>query len=125
MKNPKIEIARRFLHYQWRYDEGLAQLNRGGSNADSANQVPPDRLGDFHQPSGKQVRNPESGLETLQLAPYLLISCRIEKAKELLIHSKMTVTDISMEVGYNSLSKFISTFKKIVGSLPSDFRTSQ
>lgn len=54
-----------------------------------------------------------------------LISCRIEKAKELLTQSKMTVTDISMEVGYNSLSKFISTFKKIVGSLPSDFRTSQ
>jgi AraC-like DNA-binding protein len=51
-----------------------------------------------------------------------LILCRIEKAKKLLQESKLTVTDIAFEVGYNSLSKFIETFKKIVGSLPSDFR---
>jgi AraC-like DNA-binding protein len=51
-----------------------------------------------------------------------LILRRIEKAKELLKETKMTVTDISMEVGYNSLSKFIGTFKKIEGALPSDFR---
>ena len=52
-----------------------------------------------------------------------LILRRIEKAKELLQNTRMTVTDISMEVGYNSLSKFIATFKKITGSLPSDYRT--
>ena len=52
-----------------------------------------------------------------------LILRRIEKAKVLLKTTKMTVTDISLEVGYNSLSKFIATFKKIAGILPSDFRT--
>jgi AraC-like DNA-binding protein len=47
---------------------------------------------------------------------------RVEKAKQLLKETRMTVTDISMEVGYNSLSKFIAMFKKIEGLLPSDYR---
>ena len=51
-----------------------------------------------------------------------LILRRIEKAKHLLKTTKMTVTDISLEVGYNSLSKFIATFKRIEGLLPSDYR---
>lgn len=51
-----------------------------------------------------------------------LILRRIEKAKSLLIESRLTITDISLEVGYNSLSKFIETFRKIEGILPSDFR---
>lgn len=53
-----------------------------------------------------------------------LILRRMEKAKKLLKETKMTVTDISLEVGYGSLSKFIGTFKKIIGILPSDFRNS-
>lgn len=51
-----------------------------------------------------------------------LILRRVEKAKALLKETKMTVTDISLAVGYNSLSKFIATFKKITGLLPSDYR---
>lgn len=51
-----------------------------------------------------------------------LILSRVSRAKELLLQSRMTITDISMEVGYNSLSKFIDTFRKITGVLPSDFR---
>ncbi len=51
-----------------------------------------------------------------------LILCRIEKAKELLRTTKMTVTDISLEAGYASLSKFIQMFKKTTGTLPSDYR---
>lgn len=47
---------------------------------------------------------------------------RVEKAKKLLKESKLTVTDIALEVGYNSLSKFIATFKRIEGVLPSDYR---
>lgn len=54
-----------------------------------------------------------------------LILRRVEKAKGLLRETKMTVTDIALEVGYNSLSKFIATFKRIEGVLPSDFRASQ
>jgi AraC-like DNA-binding protein len=54
---------------------------------------------------------------------YLILK-RIEKAKHLLKETRMTVTDISFEVGYNSLSKFIAMFKKIEGILPSDYRAS-
>ncbi|MBX9766869.1 MAG: AraC family transcriptional regulator [Bdellovibrionales bacterium] len=52
-----------------------------------------------------------------------IILRRIETAKQLLRESKLTVTDISLEVGYNSLSKFIAMFKKIEGCLPSDYRS--
>lgn len=52
---------------------------------------------------------------------YLILQ-RIEKAKTLLNETRLTITDISLEVGYNSLSKFIETFRKIEGILPSDFR---
>jgi AraC-like DNA-binding protein len=54
-----------------------------------------------------------------------LILRRIEKARRLLRESRMTVTDVALEVGYNSLSKFIAMFKKIEGVLPSDYRSGQ
>jgi AraC-like DNA-binding protein len=47
---------------------------------------------------------------------------RMEKARALLATTGLTITDISLEVGYNSVSKFIDTFKKLEGKLPSDFR---
>lgn len=52
----------------------------------------------------------------------IMVIKKINMAKELLVSSKMTITDISLEVGYNSLSKFISTFQKYTGKLPSDYR---
>lgn len=51
-----------------------------------------------------------------------LILRRIDKSKELLRETRMTITDIAFEVGYNSLSKFIETFRRIEGILPSDYR---
>ena len=53
----------------------------------------------------------------------IMITKKINLAKELLLSTKMTITDISLEIGYNSLSKFISTFQKYTGCLPSDFRS--
>lgn len=50
---------------------------------------------------------------------------RIEEAKRLLVedsHKSKTITDIYMEVGFNSKSVFNTFFKKIVGSTPSQFR---
>ncbi|MCB0391964.1 MAG: helix-turn-helix domain-containing protein [Bdellovibrionales bacterium] len=52
----------------------------------------------------------------------LIINNKINKAKMLLKTTNLTITDISFEVGYNSLSKFISTFQKYTGKLPSEFR---
>lgn len=47
---------------------------------------------------------------------------RMEKARGLLVNSSHTITDISLMVGLNSVSKFIEAFKKFEGKLPSDFR---
>lgn len=75
--------------------------------------------------SGLSLRNLNRlFLKECNLSPkdYLILR-RVEKAKSLLRETKMTITDISMEVGYNSLSKFIDTFKKQAGVLPSDYRS--
>lgn len=84
-------------------------------------------ISEVAEKSGMSLRNfnrlflKETGLTPKDF----LISRRIEKAKSLLKDTKRTVTDISFEVGYNSLSKFIAAFKKIEGVLPSDFRESK
>lgn len=50
-------------------------------------------------------------------------SYRIEEAKKLLREDKAkTVTDIYLEVGFNSKSVFNTFFKKIVGSTPTQYR---
>lgn len=50
---------------------------------------------------------------------------RIEEAKKILIDPKnkdKTITDIYLEVGFNSKSVFNTFFKKIVGQTPSEYR---
>ena len=51
-----------------------------------------------------------------------IIRRRVAMAKVLLTETNKTITDISLEVGYNSLSKFIGSFKAVEGILPSDYR---
>jgi AraC-like DNA-binding protein len=74
--------------------------------------------------SGLSLRNfNRLFLQQVGMTPknYLMLR-RVEKAKTLLKETRMTVTDISFEIGYNSLSKFIEIFKRFEGVLPSDFR---
>lgn len=47
---------------------------------------------------------------------------RLEKAKELLSSSGLTVTDVCLEVGFESLGSFSSLFHKHVGHPPITFR---
>ena len=47
---------------------------------------------------------------------------RIEKAKELLSSSGLTVTDVCFEVGFESLGSFSSLFHKRVGHPPITYR---
>ena len=47
---------------------------------------------------------------------------RIEKAKKLLNSSDMTVTDISINVGYNTIRSFNRAFLEITGYSPSQYR---
>ena len=47
---------------------------------------------------------------------------RVERAKELLEESKLTVTEICFEVGFESLGSFSTLFHNIVGWSPSIYR---
>ncbi|MGC4192008.1 MAG: helix-turn-helix transcriptional regulator [Thermomicrobiales bacterium] len=47
---------------------------------------------------------------------------RYERAKELLVTTSLSITDICFEVGYDSLGTFSTRFKQLVGIGPATFR---
>lgn len=47
---------------------------------------------------------------------------RIDKAKELLMDSRMSIQSISLSVGYSNQRYFSQTFKKLIGYTPSEYR---
>ena len=49
-------------------------------------------------------------------------SVRIERAKQLLLSTNRSCTEICFEVGYNNQSYFTRTFKAVVGMTPRQFR---
>ena len=51
-----------------------------------------------------------------------LVAYRVEKASRKLLSTDMSVTDIAFAAGFNDLSYFIKTFKKLKGKTPADFR---
>ncbi|HEX2927743.1 MAG TPA: helix-turn-helix domain-containing protein [Ruminiclostridium sp.] len=53
-----------------------------------------------------------------------IFETRIEKAKELLLHSSKKVNEISPEVGYDSPNSFARFFKNSVGMTPQEYRDS-
>ncbi len=53
-----------------------------------------------------------------------LIRVRITKAKDLLINSNLSITEICADVGFESLGSFSTLFRKIVGISPSAYRHS-
>jgi AraC-like DNA-binding protein/mannose-6-phosphate isomerase-like protein (cupin superfamily) len=73
--------------------------------------------------TGLSVRNLNRlFIEELSLTPKQLATMyRIETAKALL-KSGRSVTDVALEVGYSSVSQFITTFRVATGQLPSEFR---
>ena len=52
----------------------------------------------------------------------LLTSIRLENAKQLLRDTTLSVTDIALQVGYDSSEHFIRTFRKHTGMTPSEYR---
>lgn len=52
-----------------------------------------------------------------------LMEKRIERAKELLASSRLSVTDVCFEVGFQSLGSFSTLFHKRVGESPIIYRT--
>lgn len=52
----------------------------------------------------------------------LITRRRMERAKELLLRSDLTVSEICLEIGYSGIGTFSSSFKKMNGCTPSEFR---
>jgi YesN/AraC family two-component response regulator len=51
-----------------------------------------------------------------------LIYCRIEEAKRLLLGTDLSISDISVRIGYPNSNYFNQIFKKMVGMTPGKFR---
>lgn len=49
-------------------------------------------------------------------------SLKIEKAKDLLVSTKMTINQIAEEVGYYNVTSFIRRFKQLIGTTPGRYR---
>lgn len=63
--------------------------------------------------------------EKTGLSPlYYVSSLRLQKAKELLLHTKLSVREIGLIIGQQSLGTFTSRFTERVGVTPSNFRNS-
>jgi AraC-like DNA-binding protein len=61
--------------------------------------------------------------ETTGTTPHHFLSClRIQRAKESLLKSRTPITEVCLEVGYNSLGTFSKTFSELVGLSPQEFR---
>jgi AraC-like DNA-binding protein len=50
-----------------------------------------------------------------------LLRRRIERAKELLRGTELSVTEVSLEVGFRSLGSFSAAFRELVGEPPSEY----
>ena len=46
----------------------------------------------------------------------------VERAKDLLAHANLTVTEVCMLVGFSSLSSFSRRFRALVGCWPSEYQ---
>jgi len=53
---------------------------------------------------------------------YYVSALRLQKAKDLLIHTDFTIRDIALEVGHQSLGTFTTRFTEKVGISPAAFR---
>jgi AraC family transcriptional regulator len=63
--------------------------------------------------------------ERIGLSPqYYVSSHRLQKAKGLLLRTNLSVRDIGLEIGQQSLGTFTTRFTERVGVTPSDFRNS-
>lgn len=64
--------------------------------------------------------------EKMGLPPlYYVSSLRLQKAKDLLLHTNLSVRDIGLEIGQQSLGTFTTRFTERVGVSPSHFRNSK
>ena len=63
----------------------------------------------FTRQSGKKFRD-------------YVLELRMEKAKEMLLHTNATVNQITVEIGFRDRDYFVKKFKEKIGCLPSEYR---
>jgi AraC-like DNA-binding protein len=51
----------------------------------------------------------------------IIRSVRLKKAAEIILRGEMGVNEVAYEVGFNSPSHFISSFKKYFGKTPKEY----
>ncbi len=60
---------------------------------------------------------------TMHMTPYqYVMRLRVEKAKEMLMHSNLTLAEISLICGFSDQAHFATLFKRISGLTPAAFR---
>ncbi|MDE6182207.1 MAG: helix-turn-helix domain-containing protein, partial [Eubacteriales bacterium] len=57
-----------------------------------------------------------------KLLPYYIAKIRIDKAKEMILETNLTDDIIALKLGFDDVTVFRKTFKKIEGCLAGDFR---
>ena len=58
-------------------------------------------------------------------SPYqYALKCRVERGKELLLHKKLSINEVALEVGFSSQSHFTQSFKKLLGVTPKQLMVS-
>ncbi len=62
-----------------------------------------------------------SSVEGITLERYFILQ-KIEKVKELLVYDELSLTEISFQTGYSSLSHLSNQFKSVTGLSPSHFK---
>ena len=64
--------------------------------------------------------------QSIGMTPYQYVSQqRVERAKQLLKHSDLLITDIALECGFSSHSHLSKQFRQIAGITPKAYRSSQ
>ena len=62
-----------------------------------------------------------SGIQGITVEKYI-IAQKIERVKELLVYSKLSLNDIAFKLRYSSVSHLSNQFKKVTGLTPTFFR---
>ena len=62
-----------------------------------------------------------SSVEGVTIEQYFILQ-KIERAKELLVYDELTLTEISMKLGYSSVAHLSRQFKQVTGLTPTSFK---
>lgn len=101
----------------------LVRLRRARDRMDRFSAEPldvPSLAAEAHMSTGHFAR---AFREAYGETPYAyLMSRRIQRAKDLLRHTDLTVTEVCVAVGASSLGSFSASFTRLVGETPSAYR---